>query len=109
MEESERLQGPGMTGRGPADAAVEQREFKFRRHGSQTLIAAFNVTTGRVEGVVGNTRTEKDFARFLRKLLSTAPTARWHIVCDNLNIHLSESVVRPVARICGLRTSSASK
>jgi hypothetical protein len=40
------------------------------------LIAAFDVTTGRVEGVVGNTRTEKDFARFLRKLLSTAPTAR---------------------------------
>jgi transposase len=82
---------------------VERREFEYRRHGTQTLIAAFDVTTGRVEGVVGNTRTEKDFARFLRKLLSTAPTARWHIVCDNLNIHLSESVVRLVARVCGLK------
>ena len=82
---------------------VERREFEYRRHGTQTLIAAFDVTTGKVAGVVGNTRTEKDFARFLRGLLSTAPTARWRIVCDNLNIHLSESVVRLVARACGLK------
>ena len=27
---------------------------------------------------------------------------RWDIVCDNLNIHLSESVVRLVAQHCGL-------
>jgi transposase len=86
-----------------APGKVDRREFEYRRHGTQTLIAAFNVTTGKVEGVVGNTRTEKDFARFLSKLLSTAPHARWHIVCDNLNIHLSESVVRLVARRCGLK------
>ena len=30
---------------------VERREFEYRRHGTQTLIAAFNVTTGKVEGV----------------------------------------------------------
>ena len=83
---------------------VERREFEYRRHGTQTLIAAFDVATGRVEGVIGNTRTEKDFARFLRSLLnSAAPNIRWDIVCDNLNIHLSESVVRLVARCCGLK------
>ena len=82
---------------------VERREFEYRRHGTQTLIAAFDVATGEVEGVIGNTRTEKDFARFLRNLLSSAaPNTRWDIVCDNLNIHLSESVVRLVARACGL-------
>ena len=69
---------------------VERCEFEYKRHGTQTLIAAFNVTTGEVEGVVGNTRTEKDFTRFLRHLLSSAaPTTNWAIVCDNLNIHLS--------------------
>jgi DDE superfamily endonuclease len=53
--------------------------------------------------VVGNTRTEQDFARFLDHLLSSAaPNTRWDIVCDNLNIHLSESVVRLVARHCDL-------
>lgn len=83
---------------------VERREFEYERHGTQTLIAGFNVTTGEVEGVVGNTRTEKDFARFLRRLLSSAtPATNWDIVCDNLNIHLSESVVRLVARACGLK------
>jgi transposase len=83
---------------------VERREFEYRRHGTQSLIAALDVATGKVEGVVGNTRTEKDFARFLGSVLSrAAPDAKWEIVCDNLNIHLSESVVRLVARHCGLK------
>jgi transposase len=87
-----------------APGKVERREFEYKRHGTQTLIAAFDVTTGEVEGVIGNTRTEKDFARFLRHLLSSAaPNAHWHIVCDNLNIHLSESVVRLIARVCGIK------
>jgi len=37
---------------------IERREFEYRRHGTQTLIAAFDVTTGKVEGVIGNTRTD---------------------------------------------------
>jgi hypothetical protein len=57
---------------------VERREFEYRRHGTQTLIAAFDVATGKIEGVIGNTRTEKDFARFLRRLLCTgALNTRW--------------------------------
>jgi len=87
-----------------APGKVERREFEYRRHGTQTLIAAFDVTTGKVEGVIGNTRTEKDFARFIRKLLSRGRSdTRWDIVCDNLNIHLSESIVRLVARNSGLK------
>jgi hypothetical protein len=54
---------------------TERREFEYRRHGTRTVIAVFNVTTAKVEGVVGNTRTEEDFAGFLRRLPSTAPTA----------------------------------
>ena len=82
---------------------VERCEFEYRRHGTQTLIAGFNVTTGKVAGVIGDTRTEQDFARFLDTLLSSAaPNTRWDIVCDNLNIHLSESVVRLVAQHCAL-------
>jgi hypothetical protein len=85
---------------------VERREFEYRRHGTQALIAAFDVATGKVEGVVGDTRTEKDFARFLHRLLNSAgPKTKWDIVCDNLDIHLSESVVRVVARACRLKGS----
>ncbi len=82
---------------------VERQEFEYRRHGTQTLIASFDVATGRVHGSIGDHRTEADFASFLEGLLaSSSGTTRWHIVCDNLNIHLSESVVRLVARHCGV-------
>jgi len=33
-----------------APGKIERREFEYRRHGTQTLIAAFDVTTGKVEG-----------------------------------------------------------
>jgi hypothetical protein len=82
---------------------VERREFEYRRHGTQALIAGFDVTSGKVAGVVGDRRTEQDFARFLDNLLSSAAAnTRWDIVCDNLNTHLSESVVRLVAQHCDL-------
>jgi hypothetical protein len=82
---------------------VERQELEYRRHGTQTVIASFDVASGRVHGTVGDRRTEEDFARFLDSLLASAPaTSRWHIVCDNLDIHLPESVVRLVARHGGL-------
>jgi transposase len=82
---------------------VERREFEYIRHGTQTLIAAFDVATGQVRGVVGGTRTEADFCAFLADLFaSAAPTMAWRVVCDNLNTHLSEGVVRLVADLCGI-------
>ena len=82
---------------------VERQEFEYRRHGTQTLIASFDVATGQVHGTVGDRRTEQDFARFLDGLLASASSdVHWHIVCDNLDIHLSENVVRLVARHGGL-------
>ncbi len=65
---------------------VERREFEYIGHGTQTLIAAFDVVTGQVSGVVGDTRTEADFRAFLVGLFaSAAPTMQWRIVGDNLN------------------------
>jgi transposase len=82
---------------------VERREFEYIRHGTQTLIAAFDVATGQVSGVVGGTRTEADFCAFLAdRFASAAPTMAWRVVCDNLNTHLSEGVVRLVADLCGI-------
>jgi hypothetical protein len=57
---------------------VERHEFEYRRHCTQTLIAGFDVTTGKVGAVIGDTRTEQDFARFLDTLLSSAAAnTRW--------------------------------
>ena len=50
---------------------VARREFEYIRHGTQTLIAAFDVVTGQVIGTVGDTRTEQDYASFLETLFAT--------------------------------------
>jgi hypothetical protein len=82
---------------------VERREFEYVRHGTQALIAYLDVATGQVGGSIADTRTEADFAAFLAALFaSAAPTMGWRIVCDNLDIHMSEAVVRLIARQCGI-------
>ena len=74
---------------------VERREFEYCRHGTQTLIAGFNVATGKVTRQLGQTRTEDDFARFLSPLVDGCPAeSQLHLVMDNLNTHSSASVVR---------------
>jgi len=82
---------------------VERREFEYVRHGTQCLIAAFDVATGKVLGTIGDSRTEADYVAFLEGLFATAGSAAtWHLMCDNLNTHLSEGVVRLVAEQCGI-------
>jgi transposase len=82
---------------------LERRECEYVRHGTKALIAAFDVATGKVRGTIGDSRTEADFVSFLQTLFaSAAPTARWDVVCDNLNTHMSEGVARLVAQLCGI-------
>jgi transposase len=82
---------------------VERREFEYVRHGTQALIAAFDVATGTVRGVVGDSRTEADYLAFLENLFATtASSTAGQVICDNLNTHVSEGVVRLVARLSGI-------
>jgi len=82
---------------------IERREFEYKRHGTQTLIAAFDVASGHLIGQIGETRKEEDFAGFLEQMITADPQASaWTIIADNLNTHLSESVVRLVARHSGI-------
>lgn len=82
---------------------VERREFEYIRHGTLTLIAAFDVVTGKVTYHLGPTRTEEDFPYWLADLLAQrSADTPWHLIMDNLNIHCSEAVVRLIADACGL-------
>lgn len=82
---------------------IERREFEYIRHGTLTLIAAFDAVTGRVIDHLGPTRTEQDFAQWLADLLAQrSATTQWHLIMDKLNIHCSEAVVRLVATAYGL-------
>lgn len=78
-------------------------EFEYIRHGTTSLTGFFDVATRRMEQPCLNpTRTENDFVEALRALVETDPDASWTIVCDGLNTHKSESLVRFVAEQCGL-------
>ena len=80
-------------------AKVERREFEYIRHGTQSFIFSWDVAPGGILAVTsGDTRTEEDFTNHVRKMVSEHPeVSQWHFVVDNLNIHLSESLVRFVA------------
>lgn len=76
-------------------------EFEYIRHGTTSLIGFFDVAAGRMEKPYLNpTRTEEDFVKAVRALVETDPGASWTFVCDGLNTHKSESLVRFVAEQC---------
>jgi hypothetical protein len=83
---------------------VERREFEYIRHGTQCLIANWDVAQGGIVApTISPTRTEADFTAHIRQTVETDPEAvRWHFVADNLNVHQSESLVRYVANYSGL-------
>ncbi len=82
-----------------APGKIERREFEYIRHGTATFILTRDVVTGKVIAPqAGPSRTEADFLAHAQAVVATDLTAlRWHFVVDNLNIHLSESLVRWVA------------
>jgi len=83
---------------------VKRREFEYIRHGTQALIANFDVVTGQIiHPTCGDTRTEQDFAQNIRKIIESDPDAKkWHLIMDCLNTHQSESLVRLVVELEGL-------
>lgn len=79
------------------------REFEYKRNGTQTLIAALDIALGRVIVHCGDTRTEADFADFIESVIQETPGFRvYHFVLDQLNTHKSETLVRKIAKLCGI-------
>jgi len=87
-----------------AQGKVERREFEYVRHGTRSFILSRDVVTGHLLAPAGGpTRTEADFLAHLQTVVATQPEAtRWHVVCDQLNTHQSESLVRWVADLSGI-------
>lgn len=83
----------------------ERIEFEYIRHGTLSLIANFDVVTGEVVSpCIGETRNEHDFCEHIRKLISGDPETReWVFVADQLNTHQSESLVRLISELCGIK------
>jgi len=82
---------------------VEKQEFEYIRHGTQTLIANFEVATGQVIApTVQATRDEKDFAEHIERTVATDPKAGWIFVADNLTTHCSATLVLLIAGLCAI-------
>ena len=81
----------------------ERREFEYKRHGTLSLIANFDVVSGQIVAPsLGPRRTEADFVAHIAQTIDTDPDAVWLFVTDQLNTHQSASLVRLVAARCGL-------
>jgi len=79
------------------------REFEYIRHGTQTLLAGFNVVTGVIQGLCRDTRKEQDLVDLVAHLIETNPGYQtYHFVADQLNTHKSASLVEYVADFCGI-------
>ena len=75
------------------------REFEYKRHGTLSFTCNFDVAHGGlVACTASKTRNEKDFVEHIKCRVNSDPlTSKWDFVCDNLNTHLSASLVYYVA------------
>lgn len=81
---------------------VERREFNYIRHGTQVLTGNLHLATGKlISATIADTRTEADFVEHIERLIQSDPLADFVILCDQLNTHKSESLVRFIAQTLG--------
>lgn len=71
---------------------------EYVRHGTQTMIAALEIATGKVVAHVRNRRTSVNFLRFMNEVVRAYPHRQLHVVVDNLNIHKNEAARRWLGR-----------
>jgi transposase len=64
---------------------------EYVRHGTQTLLAALEIATGKVVAHVRDRRTTLDFLGFMDDVVKSYPVLELHVVLDNLNIHKNEA------------------
>ena len=87
----------------PLPGQTARMEFEYIRHGTTSLIGFFEVATGKIfPPYLNETRGESDFCEAVRQVVETAPEKDWIFVCDGLNTHKSETLVKYVAEACGI-------
>ncbi len=78
---------------------VEKREFEYIRQGTLSFMCNFDVARGMLVACTARkTRNEKDFLEHFKNRVDSDPlTRKWDFISDNLNTHISASLVRYVA------------
>lgn len=89
-----------LEGRAPDSRKASRRqEFEYQRNGTTTLMAALDVATNQViHHRIHPTRKEEDFLIFAQQTAQKFPQDHKVVfLADQLNIHLSESLVKWIA------------
>jgi DDE superfamily endonuclease len=71
----------------PDGKAVNGFGHCYTRHGTTTLFAALEVTTGLVKTAHYQRRRRREFLDFMNEIVSANPGRKIHVVLDNLNTH----------------------
>ncbi len=71
----------------PNGKAVTGYSHEYKRHGTTTLFAALNVTTGQIRAGHYNRRRRVEFPDFMNTVIAEHPHRTIHVVLDNLSTH----------------------
>jgi transposase len=71
----------------PDGKAVNGFSHCYKRHGTTTLFAALEITTGQVKTAHYTRRRRREFLDFMNDILAEHPNREIHVVLDNLNTH----------------------
>lgn len=73
----------------------ERQTHDYKRHGTTTLFAAFNILNGKVIGACQPRHRSREFVKFLNHLEKELPTDQEiHLILDNYCTHKSKAVQR---------------
>src|SRR5437879_2325757 len=71
----------------PNGRALTGHSHDYKRHGTSTLFAVFEVATGKVKAVHKKRRRRKEFLDFMDEVVADYPRSRLEVILDNLNTH----------------------
>lgn len=72
---------------------AERHGFEYFRHGTLSLYAALETSTGKIIGKTAAHHSSAEFVAFLRQVIATQPRKRnIHIIVDNLSAHKTKAV-----------------
>lgn len=71
----------------PNGKAVRGQSHEYKRHGTTTLFAAFEVETGKVTGMHAPKKRRMEFLTFMNQVVAAYPGQELHVVLDNFSTH----------------------
>ena len=71
----------------PNGRTLTGHSHDYKRNGTTTLFAAFEVATGKVKGSHKKRRRRKEFLAFMNEIVADYPNQKIEVILDNLNTH----------------------